>query len=233
MISSRPFRPFIPLFFSILLTINFQGCSGPLKQSSISSDEFYRSLHFEDLRRGTVGFLTTVVSRGNGQGEYRSIVSDIVEKNFKEGRPDIEIVSSRDCLNLINEAGLTKEYAGMLENYEITGILDKHVLGKIGDILDVKYIAQPRLLSYIERTSTRLSAFGLSLVSTRETTVKVSLQLWDTDTGKIVWEGSGQATIAVEALRAKPVSFEEVVEAASRELMKRLVVNSPKPTDGF
>jgi len=97
----------------------------------------------------------------------------------------------------------------------------------------VKYIAQPRLLSYIERTSTRLSAFGLSLVSTRETTVKVSLQLWDTDTGKIVWEGSGQATIAVEALRAKPVSFEEVVEAASRELMKRLVVNSPKPTDGF
>ncbi len=223
----------IVVFIFILLSANLLGCTGPLKQSNISANEFYRAVRPEDLRGNIIGFLTTVVPKGNSQGEYRSLISDIIEKNFKEGQPDIGIIPSREALNRINGAELTKEYAGMLEDYEITGILDKHVLAKIGNILNVKYIAQPRLSSFVERTSTRLSAFGLSLVSTRETTVKVSLQLWDTGTGNIVWEGSGQATIAVEALRAKPVSFEEVAEAASRGLMKKFIMPSEGQTGGL
>lgn len=222
----------VAVFVFILLSANFLGCTGPLKQANISANEFYRTVHPEDLRGNTVGFLTTVVLRGNGQGEYRSLISDIIEKNFKEGQPEIGIVPSRETLNRINGAELTKEYAGMLEGYEITGILDKNVLAKIGNILNVKYIAQPKLSSFVERTSTRLSAFGLSLVSTRETTVKISLQLWDTGTGNIVWEGSGQATIAVEALRAKPVSFEEVAEAACRGMMKKFIMPPEGQTTG-
>lgn len=224
----------VTVFVFILLSASFLGCTGPLKQANISANEFYRAVSPEEFKGNTVGFLTTVVPRGNGQGEYRSLISDIIERNFKEGQPDIGIVPSRETLNRINGAELTKEYAGMLEGYETTGILDKNVLAKIGNILNVKYIAQPRLSSFAERTSTRLSAFGLSLVSTRETTMKVSLQLWDAGTGNIVWEGSGQATIAVEALRAKPVSFEEVADVASRGLMKKLIMNlSPQTTNGF
>jgi hypothetical protein len=96
------------------------------------------------------------------------------------------------------------------------------LLKKVGNALNVRYVAQPRLLSFTETTYSRFSFLGLSLISTRETTVKIFLQVWDVSTGNIVWEGSGQATIAVEAMRAKPVTFEEVAETASFSLMKKL-----------
>lgn len=205
----------------MFLLSSVAGCSGPLKQASIYANEFYRAPNIEGLNNTHIGFLTTIVSRGNGMGEYRMAVSDIIEKAFREERPEIKIVTVRETLNRINRSGLTRDYASMLESYNTTGILDKEVLLKIGNTLGIKHIAQPKLSSLIERTSTRLSAFGLSIVSTRETTVKISLQLWDTETGNIIWEGSGAATIAVEALRAKSVSFEEVAEAASRSLVKK------------
>lgn len=209
------------LLFVLIFLFTGIGCSGPLKQASISANEFYRAPYMDGLNSTHIGFLTTAVSRGNGLGEYRMTVSDIIEKTFREDRPGIGIVTAREALNRINSSGMTNDYAVMLQSYDITGILDKKVLARIGEILDVKYIVQPKLSSFTERTSTRLSAFGLSLISTRETTVKISLQVWDTNTGDIVWEGSGQATVAVEALRAKSVSFEEVAEAASKSLIKK------------
>lgn len=207
--------------FVLIFLLSGVGCSGPLKQASISANEFYKAPYIDGLNSTHIGFLTTAVSRGNGLGEYRMAVSDIIEKTFRKDRPGISMVTARETLNRINSSGLTNEYGNMLQSYDITGILDKKVLTRIGEILDVKYIAQPKLSSFTERTSTRLSAFGLALVSTRETTIKISLQVWDTETGDIVWEGSGQATVAVEAMRAKPVSFEEVAEAASRSLIKK------------
>src|SRR3990167_7498684 len=133
---------------------------------------------------------------------------------------EIVIISSRETIKSINNAALTDIYASMLNYYDVTGILNKNYLKKIGDALEVQYIAQPRLLSFVETTTIRLSALGLSIISTRETTVKLSLQLWDTLTGNIVWEASGQATVAVEAMRATPVTFEEVAEAVSLAVVK-------------
>ena len=61
--------------------------------------------------------------------------------------------------------------------------------------------------------------------------MNISLELWDVETGNIVWEASGQATIAVEAMRVKPVSFQDVAEHASRSLVKKFpapaVIASP------
>ena len=207
------------IFITLLVVIT--GCSGPLKQASQFSKEIYRTEQINDLRNSRIGFLTTAVAQGNGLGEYKSILSDIIEKNFREEQPEINILTSRDILNRINSADLAGEYVGMIAGYNLTGILERKTLEKVGNVIEVKYIAQPRLSSFTERTSTRLIAFGLSLISTRETSVNISLQIWDTKTGSIVWEGSGQATIAVEAMRAKPVSFEDVAEVASRGLVKK------------
>jgi len=207
------------IFITLLVVIT--GCSGPLKQASQFSKEIYRTEQISDLRNSRIGFLTTAVAQGNGLGEYKSILSDIIEKNFIEEQPEINILTSRDILNRINSADLAGEYVSMIAGYNLTGILERKTLEKVGNVIEVKYIAQPRLSSFTERTSTRLIAFGLSLISTRETSVNISLQIWDTKTGSIVWEGSGQATIAVEAMRAKPVSFEDVAEVASRGLVKK------------
>ncbi|MBI3813962.1 MAG: hypothetical protein HY279_05780 [Nitrospinae bacterium] len=210
--------------FCLLSSVFFfiVGCSGPFKQTNLSANELYRSHVIEDINSHRIGFLTTVVSRWSNLGEYRLTVSDILEKAFKSEKPAIVFVSSREAINRINNADLTSSYSEMLDYYDITGILNMSLLKKIGNALNVRYVAQPRLLSFTETTYSRFSFLGLSLISTRETTVKIFLQVWDVSTGNIVWEGSGQATIAVEAMRAKPVTFEEAAETASFSLIKKL-----------
>lgn len=211
------------LIYSLILFLTSAGgCSGPFKQANITANEFYRSPLLKNIGNSRIGFLTTVASRERGLSEYRVGISDIIEKAFRKEKPEIVIISSRETINSINNAALTDIYASMLNYYDVTGILNKNYLKKIGDALEVQYIAQPKLLSFVETTTIRLSALGLSIISTRETTVKLSLQLWDTLTGNIVWEASGQATVAVEAMRATPVTFEEVAEAASLGVVKKI-----------
>jgi len=221
----------ISVFALLLLSLSLLSCSGPLKQSSISAHELYKTSDVIEFNNNSIGFFTTSVPRSNGFSEYKTAVSDIIESVFRVERADLSVIQSRDIINRINSSELTHEYADMLQGYELTGILDKKVLKKIGDILGVRYIARPKLTTYVERTSTRLSAFGLALISTRETSVNISLELWDVETGNIVWEASGQATIAVEAMRVKPVSFQDVAEHASRSLVKKFpapaVIASP------
>jgi len=206
----------------ILTTVTLiVGCSAPLKQVNTDAKEFWRSPTLPNVGKYTIAFLTTAVSKGSGLSEYRLTLSDIMERTFSAERPYIKIIPSRETINRINSSHLTVTLARMLEYYDITGILEQDLLKKIGNAIGARLVAQPKLLSFSERTSTRLSAFGLALVSTRETTVKLSLQLWDVSSGKIVWEGTGQATVAVEALRARPVTFEEVAETASRSVVSQ------------
>ncbi|HBA27157.1 MAG TPA: hypothetical protein DCY98_07190 [Nitrospinae bacterium] len=212
--------------FSVLCLLSsvfffIAGCGGPLKQLNVSSYEFYRSPQVNKIDGNRIGFLTTALSRVSGLGEYKVTISDIIEKAFQKEKPKINIISSRETINSINTADLTDIYSKMLDYYDTTGILKKDYLWKVGDALKVRHIIQPKLLSFTESVSSRFSFFGLSIVSTRETTVKISLQLWDTVTGNVIWEGSGQATVAIESMRAKPVTFEEVAEAASLSVVKK------------
>ena len=197
------------------------GCGSPLKQINVSSYEFYRSPQVNKIDGNRIGFLTTALSRMSSLGEYKVTISDIIEKAFQKEKPKINIISSRETINSINTSELTDIYSKMLDYYDTTGILKKDYLWKIGDALKVRYIIQPKLLSFAESVSSRFSFLGLAIVSTRETTVKISLQLWDTVTGNVIWEGSGQATVAIESMRAKPVTFEEVAEAASFSVVKK------------
>lgn len=204
-----------------VLFLNFLGCGSPLKQINVSSYEFYRSPQVDKIDGNRIGFLTTALSRMSSLGEYKVTISDIIEKAFQKEKPKINIISSRETINSINTSELTDIYSKMLDYYDTTGILKKDYLWKIGDALKVRYIIQPKLLSFAESISSRFSFLGLAIVSTRETTVKISLQLWDTVTGNVIWEGSGQATVAIESMRAKPVTFEEVAEAASFSVVKK------------
>src|SRR3972149_7967211 len=107
------------IFITLLVVIT--GCSGPLKQASQFSKELYRTEQINDLRNSRIGFLTTAVAQGNGLGEYKSILSDIIEKNFREEQPEINILTSRDILNRINSADLAGEYVGMIVRNNLKG----------------------------------------------------------------------------------------------------------------
>jgi TolB-like protein len=130
-------------------------------------------------------------------------------------------------LNRINREGLAGEYGGMLADYVRTGILNRPVLEKIGRALGVAYVFQPSLASFGQSVSSRFSFFGLRLLQTRVTTLRLTLQLWDARSGEIVWESSGEATLAGEDIREFRIPFDEIARRLWSHMLDDLFMGLP------
>jgi hypothetical protein len=70
--------------------------------------------------------------------------------------------------------------------------------------------------------TTRLRFFGLRIFLTRVTNLRLSLQLWDTQSGAIVWEGSGEGTMAGEDVRDVLIPFGDIAKTLWEEILKNL-----------
>jgi hypothetical protein len=119
------------------------------------------------------------------------------------------------------------EYAGMVSDYVRAGIPDRVGLEKIGRALHVAYVFQPSLASFSQSMSTRLSILGLRLLQTRVTALRLTLQLWDTRTGEIVWESSGEATLAGEDVRESRIPFDEIARRLWSHMLDDLFTGLP------
>src|SRR3989338_9261611 len=98
---------FLSLLCSCALVLWCIGCGGPLKQINVSSYEFYRSPQVDKIDDNRIGILTTALSRMSSLGEYKVTISDIIEKAFQKEKPKINIISSRETINIINTSELT------------------------------------------------------------------------------------------------------------------------------
>jgi hypothetical protein len=141
---------------------------------------------------------------------------------LEQSKRPIKVVSAYETLSLINEAGLAVEYQDMVSIYSRTGILHRPVLEKIGRSLDAHYVFQPTLVMFSQSTSGRLSVLGLRLSQTRVSILRLTVQLWDTRTGKILWESSGDATQADEDVREFRIPFEEIAQHLWEQMLNDL-----------
>lgn len=207
-------------FWSIVaISIVTAGCAGPLKQFTYQASELSKSADFarQNLLFARVGILTAT-----GVENYRLVIGDSLAKALQELEPQIAIVDPDQALSLINWADLSEDYTQMLREHQISGILRKGILNRIGRALDVRYLILPNLLEYTRDTSTRVSILGVRFVQTRSSTLRVLAQIWDAEMGSIVWEGTAEVTLAGEDIREKPIPFEEVALLAWKELIKKL-----------
>lgn len=195
------------------------GCAGPLKQFTYQASELSRSADFtrQNLLFTRVGILTAT-----GVENYRLVIGDSLAKALKELEPQVALIDPDQTLSIINRADLSENYTQMLRDYQTSGILRKGILNQVGRALGVRYLILPNLLEYRRDTSTRISVLGVRFVQTRSSTLRVFAQIWDGETGDIVWEGSAEVTLAGEDIREKPIPFEEVALLAWKELIKKL-----------
>ena len=132
--------------------------------------------------------------------------------------------------NRINEAGLAQDYATMLTAYDKTNILQRDALHKIGEVVGVRYFAMPVLVNFQEDQSTRINALGFRAAKTASTTARFQLQVWDARSGRIVWEGLSDLTVAEDQILERPVQFEEVIRATWENLLKKIPSDTlPRP----
>ncbi|MDF0666118.1 MAG: hypothetical protein P0119_08595 [Nitrospira sp.] len=127
--------------------------------------------------------------------------------------PKIMVVEPREMFTRINRQGLTGDYARMRSIAEQANILDHEPLHKIGVAVGARYIFQPRLMLFTQHMTDRMSTplFGVRLSQTRATVMRLSLQLWDSETGALLWSSIAEGTMQGEAISQDPVYFKDIV----------------------
>ena len=189
------------------------------------------SLTAKDLQAAGLALITP--SSITGQEEDRQALALAFAEKLRIARPDLRCVTLPETLSAINRAGLTSEYRRMFEDSRLTGIFDRETLQKVARVTGVRYLAQIKLGGFRQESKARWGALGFRVVETKSAAIRLFLQIWDSQDGAVVWEGSQELTLAYESLSEEVVSLQRAVEASAGELVARipaapLVSNEPK-----
>jgi len=198
------------------------GMSGSCANHQVHSTFQYEdiSLPADGLQAHGLGFVTP--STVTGQEQDVQSLAFVFASIFKTKRPDVPLVSLPEVLTAINQAGLADQYKQMYVDYRDTGIFERNTLRKVGRATGVRYLAQLKLASFARNSKGRFSVFGLRIVQTKEANIRLFFQVWDSEVGAIVWEGTEELNYAWDTTREKPVTFRLVVDEIARNLIAKL-----------
>jgi len=115
---------------------------------------------------------------------------------MSEASPPIRGVPTHETVNMINGKGLSEEYGELIAGFVRSGILERERLKRLGSTLGSRYVLLPGLADFNQILVDRFEFAGLKIVRNRVITLRVWLQLWDTQTGQMVWESTGEVNIA-------------------------------------
>ena len=173
-----------------------------------------------DLEKYGVAFITPATVTGQEE-EKQTIALDFAEV-LREDRPQIRCVTLPETLSAINKAGFADEYRNMFNDYKLAGIFNKEILRKIGEVTQTRYIAQIKLSGFNQSSNDRFSMFGLRVLQTQQARIRLFLQIWDSQSGVIAWEGVEELVRAEDTLTEANVTLRKVLEEAARKLIARL-----------
>lgn len=159
------------------------------------------------------------VAPGNLQG-LSPTLSHALSAALAEVTPPIQEIPPDDALNRLTDQGLAAVYADLRAGFARNGILDRHRLREIGSGLGSKYVLQPGLAQFDEEILDKFEAAGIKLLRNRVTTLRIWLQLWDTQTGHIIWESSGEVTAASVFLSPRQTL---ALEKIANKLLVRMI----------
>ncbi len=198
------------------------GCAGPLKQIGAEVSLVSQASGFEptQLDGERVGIVHAVV--GFGLEGYSLQVSRSLARAVVAQLPRLRLVPPHETISLINQHGLARPYTDMIAGYGQSGILDRETLQQIGRSLDANYLLIPGMATFQQMMSGRFSIFGFRLFQTRTSLLRLTVQLWDTRSGRIAWETSGEATLAAEDVREFRIPFEEIADHLWERLLSSL-----------
>jgi len=141
--------------------------------------------------------------------EYLPRADVIFLERFQKQRNGRSWIDPQESLKRIRDAGLDALYQDLARGYSIEHPPRQEPLRQIGKAVGTRYL----LLTELERIEMNEGA----------TQVRLYGRLWDTETGDILWEGTGEGRGYVLLIFPwVPSSFEKTMETASRGLIQRL-----------
>ena len=90
-------------------------------------------------------------------------------------------------------------------------LLDRGLLKKLGTAIGARYVFQPKLTAFMQVTKDRweLPPIALKVSRIRSSIMRLSLQLWDMQTGELLWTSLAEASLESEAVGQDPIYFED------------------------
>src|SRR3954453_14348552 len=209
----------------VLLILLMTGCaSSPnIWVVRTSSTPFPRSSDLVSIEQEAVGLLTPLsipALRGNEVALSRYL-DDVIKKIV----PSWKVIDEQRTINLINRHGLAGEYARLRERAEQSHILDRELLQQIGKGIEARYVFQPRLASLSQTMTERLDLppLNLLILQTRSAHMRLSLQLWDTVSGELIWSSAAETILQSEATSLEPVFMEDAARITWGSMLSDLL----------
>jgi hypothetical protein len=217
-------RSCLSVCVAVTALILLQGCSTGIRQYGDEISLVYKSTTFGqwNVDGATVGVLSATVSFGK-EGYIHPVSSSLSNVLAEDGRK-IKVIPVEATLSGINRKGLARQHAVMMKEYQLTGILDRTVLQKIGKAVSARYIILPSMAMFDQEKNGRMSVpfIGMRLFQTRVSYLRLSAQMWDTTTGEMVCGASGEGTLAIEDVREKRLPFEEIAAKLWKRILQRM-----------
>ena len=209
-------------WFSVGITVLGLAGGGCSMTNQINADLQYRQLVEGDVHFGQEGVGVLTPSAPTGQESDRQALADALGEILDRDITDANVVPLPALLSAVNQAGLARAYSGMYAEYDRTGILERDVLRDIGDAAGVRYLAKLNLGDFAQSTSGRARILGVRFLDTRTASIRVHLEIWDTYSGAIAWQGNEELTFAQEKVREAPITFQHVAAMAAERLVAKV-----------
>jgi hypothetical protein len=194
------------------------GCALPQTYHSFQQNTF--SLRPQDLPQYGLAFITP--STVTGQEEEKQAVAITFSEVLYTERRDIPIRTLPQTLSAVNKNGMDEEYKQMFEDYRSTGLFKQESLKKVSSATGMRYLGQLKLSGFTQGSDGRFGVFGLRLLNTKQASIRLFFQIWDSADGSIAWEGYNEFQYAMDTPLEETVTLKRVLEQASARLIDHL-----------
>lgn len=218
--------PRVLLFLTLVLLItSAAGCSSSAFGWHVQtySTPHRSSFDYKILERQPVaifGALGMIPIEGNEVG-----VENFLAEILSKVAPRIQVMDPVETVTRINKSGFVDAYEKMHEAAISSNILAQEPLQRLGAAVGTRYIFQPRVMLFRQSMTDRWSIpiFGVRVSQTRATVLRLALQLWDAETGALLWFSVAEGTMQGEAMSQDPVYFKDVVRVTLGSMIQDFV----------
>jgi hypothetical protein len=216
-------------------TIAILFCSGGLAgcgvTSQLHSELSYGAASDEVLAISDAGIGVLTPAAPTGQESDKQALGDALGTALRSDLGATRVLGLPAMLSAINTAGLASAYSRALVDYENTGILDRDTLRAIGEASGVRYLAKLNLGNFSQSSDKRLAIAGIRMFDTWRATIRVHLEVWDSASGEIAWQGNDELVYAREGIKERPVTFRQVAEVAATSLVQKVGTSGTESID--
>lgn len=209
----------------VLAALLLSGCASSLYgwQSRTSSTPLAEPFHLDLLEERPVALLPAMTGpalRGN-----EIAISYYLEEILRKLAPKWQTVSPREFMTRINHQGLAEAYSRLMLDYEQSHMLNRDLLRKIAGTLGTRYVFQARLVAFSQIMTDRwkIPAFDVRMSQTRSSIMRLAVQLWDAESGALLWSSVAETTMQNEAVSQDPVYLEDIARATLGSMMADLI----------